>query len=247
MAKKKNLPAVPEQGNYLILDDDPGELAALMAANLGGDLSSVGAFDLPRVQMPTGRGTQWTIPGPDGETSADVLEGIIVGWHNYRAYWPGAFSGAEPPQCSSPDGTIGIGDPGGECKGCPYAVFGSAPDKPEQPSNSAQACKAMRRLFVLQEGQMLPVLLTLPPTSLQACSRHFVGLLSQQRPYWSIVTLIGLVKAQSKGGIDYAQTTFKTGRLLKDDEIERVKDYADSVRGLMESPVGSADAGGIDL
>ena len=65
----------------------------------------------------------------EGEESAKTVEGIIVGWRPARIYWKKGLNeggGKLPPDCTSIDGFIGIGDPGGACATCPFSKFGSS-------------------------------------------------------------------------------------------------------------------------
>jgi hypothetical protein len=59
-----------------------------------------------------------------------------------------------------------MGKPGGDCHKCPLAQFGSAVDQKGQPGKG-QACKSMRMLLFLRQDDMIPMIVNLPPTSLQ--------------------------------------------------------------------------------
>jgi hypothetical protein len=194
-----------------------------------GDGADTSPFDLERIKMPTGGETKW--PGA-GET----FDGIIVAWRACRAYWPGEFSGAEPPACSSPDGKRGFGEPGGECQDCPFSAWKSAKD------GRGQACKAMRRLLILGAGDWLPRLLTLPPTSIKASRLYMTSLARQGRIYYSVVTEFGLKPEKNPKGIAYASVTFAEKERLGEDQMEVVRAYHDSIDQILDAmPVVTDD------
>jgi len=201
-----------------------------------GETADITPFDLERIRIPAGGGTQWELP--DG-TTAPAFDAVIIGWSNCRGYWPGSFAGGEPPQCWSTDGVTGIGDPGGECRRCPYAQFGTAVGADGE-SRRGQACKAMRRLLLLLPGQALPVLLTLPPTSLRPCRQYMLRLVSSDRlAYWQVITRFGLARQTNRSGIAYSVVSLERGAVLPEEMAARAKAYADAVRGILSGPVAA--------
>ena len=218
MGKGKNNSLVKVDA-YLPIKQDAKELAALVEANMG-DASQMRVFDLPRVQMPTGGGSKWTIPTLEGEDSVATVDGIVLCWQPVRGYWPGEFGGAMPPQCSSNDGLSGFGDPGGTCSVCPFAQFKSAA------RGGGQACKAMIRLLILRPDSMLPIVLSLPPTSLKAWRVYGAKLLNAQVPFWAAVTSIGLDQKQNPDSIKYSVATFAALKVLDEADRAGVQQYA---------------------
>lgn len=233
---------------YPALMRDPEELRDVIQANVGSG-ADVTAFDLERIKLPTGGALQWQMP--DGSSAAS-FEGIVAAWQNCRAYWEGGFGGGEPPACSSPDGLTGYGDPGGACLTCPLAQFRTAIGADGEPA-AGQACKAMRRLFLLRESLLLPQLLTLGPTSLRPCRQYFVRLVSKQLPYWSVLTGFGLQGATNRANIRYAVAQLSDVARLSDEQARLVREYARAIGGFLSAPVTTADygaednEGGVDL
>lgn len=185
-----------------------------------------------RVRFPTSGAKTYTIPAPDGDEPAEAIEGVVLHHGAARGYWSHAFSGDTPPDCSSVDGRTGttnpsltpdvlasIGNPGGLCATCPLNQWGSKRGPDGKPTNG-KACKEMRRLWVLRKGDVLPIVVTMPPTSLGAFL-DYAGKLSQRGiGMRSVLTRIGLVEAKNRGGIKYAQATFwRSGNL--DAETEK--------------------------
>ena len=108
-----------------------------------------------RVKIPAGGALQFEIPGDDPENPEyeKTLRGVIIYNHQAGAYWP---EGAEyddnvAPLCSSVDGKLGIGTPGGACALCELNKFGT--------DGKGKACKNMRHLYILRSGEYIPILL----------------------------------------------------------------------------------------
>ena len=131
-----------------------------------------------RVKIPGGGVPQFEMPGEDPEHPVfeQKLEGIIVFNHLSNAYWPegSEYDDDVPPLCQSTDGKLGYGTPGGACAACALNAFGSVSN------GKGKACKNMRSLYLLRSGDMMPLILNLPPTSLKPYAR-FSGALSRSR------------------------------------------------------------------
>ena len=196
------------------LTEDPGGVIALFEERLrdGGGLP---ILDLPRIRVPSGGGLQFRIDTAAGEENARKLEGVIVAYRSARIYWKSRAAGKRPPDCSSIDGFIGAGDPGGECAQCPNARFGSGFKADGSPSGG-QACKDVRQILFLLKGEMLPHLLNVPPTSVKAFNQYTLNLLSARAAYWGAITEITLEKAESADHIDYAKIAFRLGRRMNE-------------------------------
>lgn len=215
--------------DYPALAGDPTKLLDALRENMGGERLT--EFDLERVKMPTGGGNFWEVPSIDGPKAEKVLEGVVVLTKNVRAYWPVAMeegSGSDPPQCASADAVIGVGDPGGSCEACPFAQFGSHRD------GRGQACKQMRQLFMLTEASMLPIVLTLSPTSLAAARKYFMRLASATPPryYWETTTKVSL-EAASSGGNNYSRAVFSLGSALNEVDGAAIKRYKDALEPVL--------------
>ena len=118
-----------------------------------------------RIKIPGGGVTQFEMPSdnPDQPTYEQKLVGVIVYSHLTNAYWPGAKNDDEenPPACQAVDGKVGFGTPGGVCATCKLNAFGTGE------GGKGKACKNMRALYFLRSGDMMPMILNLPPTSLK--------------------------------------------------------------------------------
>ena len=207
-------------------------LAQVLAENTG--VHGLNEFDLDRVVMPAGGVTTWMVPTLAGDEPMQSIEGIIVAWREPRGYWKlplDVTGGGTPPDCSSNEGVHGVGDPGGDCKSCPLAQWGSDP----RDDSNAQACKQRRLLFVVREGDYLPIVVSLAPGSLKAINKYFLRLSSQNISYRAVVTKLALTRAQSAGGITYAQVDPSMVRQLTPAESAAVVEYGAGLRGAFEA------------
>jgi hypothetical protein len=221
---------VIEPSEYAIVKADPQELLQIIRDNIGGQ---IGAFDLDRCKVPAGGGTMWELPTLEGYKETKEIHGVIVHFSNPRAYWKENFEdsgGGTPPDCSSTDGYLGHGDPGGDCTECPLAQFGSAPAKGDKPSRG-QACKQMRFLFLARPGSIIPLLIVAPPTSLKELKQYFMRLAGEMVNFASVITELTLIKDKNADGITYSRIVPRMVKRLDGAEFKRVKEYADALRG----------------
>lgn len=179
-----------------------------------------------RIKMPSGGTTLFKMPGDDTDEPSFVKEfsAVILYHHPIRAYFKTKFTGAtNPPDCGSLDAVKGYGEPGGDCRNCIYNDFNTG-------ENGAKACKERQRLYLLREGEIFPMLLSLPTGSLKDFSRYLMRLLTKGIKGSEVVTKFSLMTAANKGGIVYAKAKFKIERRLTEDELPLVKNIAEEIR-----------------
>ncbi len=171
------------------------EVRAVLQANVGA--GGMTLFDLDRVQVPSGNSTAWTIPTLDGGEAAKSFEGIIVHWTERRRYYAQAFEPGvnAPPDCYSDDCIYGKGTPGGDCARCPYNEWGTARNARGE-ATKGKACGQYRFLFVLRAGDVLPTVVSVPPSSLKSARQYFLRLASKGMPYYGAVTKFELEKGE---------------------------------------------------
>jgi hypothetical protein len=226
-----------EPGSYLALRDDPAEIQAIIEENLGGQ--DVGEFDLPRIKVPSGGGSVWEVPTLGGIEPQKTLTGIVVYFKSTRAYWTREQDGNEPPACRSDNAIIGIGEPGGPCKTCPLAQFGTAIDD-EGNAAPGQACNQKELWFMLLPGSFLPVVVALPATSLKAAKQYRVGMLgSAGLRLPSVVTSLALESDKNGKGKAYSKAIPSVAGMLEPAEVERAVEYASSLRPIFDSAVAA--------
>jgi len=221
------------QEDYLPMAISQEEFAEAVTENLGG--SGMNSSDLMRIKVPSGGGLAWEINGEPEKK----LKGIIVFHSSPNAFWAAEFDGQNnPPDCFSPDGHTGIGDPGGACATCPMNQFGSAS------KGKGKACKNMRRLYILMADAMLPVAVNLPPTSLKAYKQYTVGLTTRALPYWGVETVLTLKKEKSADGIDYSAVEFALGPIVPKDSKAGIRAYRDAIIPMLQQDTVDAAATG---
>lgn len=195
--------------------------------------------EFERVKIPSGGGLAFEVPGddPDEPDMVKVVEGVIVDHYPVNAFWKEKYTGqGNPPDCSSRDGKVGIGDPGGSCKTCPYGGEGEdAWDSARElygEEHSGKACKNMRRVFLYRDGDMFPLLIALPPTSVKPLAAHIQKIITRGMRSYHVVTKVALTKAQSKKGIAYSKAQFTIAGVLSDEQRQQMEAYVQQIRPL---------------
>lgn len=216
--------AVAERTTFIIpkLSD-----SKFTSAELADDLDGL-QLSFQRAKIPGGGVLQFELPGEDPENPdyVQTLEGVILFNHPANSYWPegSEYDDNTPPQCQSVDGKVGYGEPGGICDVCAYNQFGS------DPKGNGKACKNMRVLYLLRNGEILPIQLSLPPTSIRPYANFAnSAFLIRGRRVCSGLVQIGLRKCSSNG-FTYSVATFKKLRDFEGEELKQICDYADSFR-----------------
>ncbi len=230
LVKKEPVKKETAMSPFIVFQTPITEIRDAVAANLGD--SGMTASDLERIKIPAGGGTAWTIQGLDGEEILKELSGIIVAWRDTRAYWSVPMEqsdGNMPPDCYSLDARTGVGKPGKNCFQCDFAKFGS------DSRGEGQACKLVRQLFLVREDNLLPEIVSLPPSSLKPARQYFMRLASKAVPCYSLITKIGLEKTKNAQGIVYSRATFTSGGRLTPEQAARVKEYAAMLKPFLES------------
>ena len=189
------------------------------------DADGLQMMSFQRVKIPAGGALQFEVPteDPDNPDYTRALEGIILYNHSAYTLWPegSEYDEDTKPLCSSVDGKTGIGVPGGACATCPMNAYGSAKD-----GGRGKACKNMRHLYLLRSGEYMPLLVSLPPTSIRPfkefLNRAFVY---RQRATYGSLVQIGL-KKDSNGSNDYSVATFRLLRDFQGEELAQIRAYA---------------------
>ena len=239
VAQKTGVPEVIGS-SYKALAVPAQQFTQFLTENIGDQ--GLRPMDLDKVKVPAGGAISWEIETLEGTQSTQVLEGIILHFKDTRVYWAAKGNGNTPPDCSSMDSKIGIGNPGGDCHKCPFAQFGSAVNQKGE-ATKGQACKSVRLFLFLRQDDMIPMLVPLPPTSIQNSKKYFLRLVANGYPYYGVTTQLRLAKAQSSGGDVYSMATFAMGRKLEQEEFEKVQLIGKAMRDLFsQATVDAADA-----
>lgn len=180
-----------------------------------------------RVKMPSGGAVVFEMPteNPDKPIYVETLRGIIVHHHNANAYWPDGESEDEsvPPACSSNNGKVAVGIPGGLCDDCGLNEFNSGEN------GKGKACKNKRHIYLLRSGDYLPILLQLPPTSLNPYNKFYSqSFASRHRVSYGSIVEIGL-KRMDNGNL-FSVATFRVIGDFSGPMLAAVKAYAEAFK-----------------
>jgi hypothetical protein len=74
----------------------------------------------------------------------------------------------------------------------------------------------MRLLFMIQEGDVLPFVVALPPTSVKPAHQYFVRLASRAVPYFGVMTEVTLEQTKSNGGLNLQSNTTMYAGVIAD-------------------------------
>jgi hypothetical protein len=246
--------------DYAALSISKDELRDIVQENLAGQ--TIGEFDLDRIKMPAGGGTSWEVPGLEGTETKKEIFGVVLLHKESRSFWKEEYSGgSQPPDCSSPDAQFAppTGEPGVAtpkdgrgfyiCEQCPNAQFGTAKDG----DGPGQACKQTRQLFFLTPESIIPLIISLPPTSVKPARQYFLRLASHGVKASSVVTKITLVKDKNQGGIDYSKAEFAMAGRVDAEAALRISAYADELRPVFarveakQEEVSEPAGGGVEV
>lgn len=219
-----NLPA-KVTGGYAILTGQPKEIREIIQANIAGGFG-ITEFNLDRVRVPLGGATAWQIPTLEGSQSRESMSGIILYYKDQRAYWEQGLDqtgGGMPPDCTSADGETGRGEPGGACAQCPHSQWGSSGE-----NRRGQACRTVRMMFVVPPDGVIPLVLSVPPSSLKSVIAYFLRLASNRIPYYGCITKFSLNPIKMSG-FDVAQIVPTMEARLTPEEMSAIKDIAKSL------------------
>ena len=230
MEKKadKNIVALENKG-YITLKDFNFNKA------ISEEMEGLSTF-FERIKMPSGETTLYQLPSenPEEPEFAKEFSAVIVHHHPIRAYFQTKFTGAaNPPDCGSLDAATGFGNPGGDCRKCIYNEYNSG-------ENGSKACKERHRMYLLREGEMFPIMLSLPTGSLKELSRYLMRLLTKGIKSNEVVTKFSLVKTTNKSGIVYAKACFQICRKLTQEELPLVAGMSEQIKA-MSRKVGFED------
>lgn len=222
MAKKNTELATLESFALVNRTDgmDP-ELAAELEDELG-DLDPESGISCRQIKIPAGGGLAYAVQGDDEDDEEPMKEirAVVVFTHRANGYWPDKFGSGDgqnaPPYCSSMDGKTGLIAESGEvrnCETCPFNQYGSGIDQQGNASRG-KACKNMRRLYLMMDGDPNLYLLTVPPTSIKDVNKQMAKIIAGGTPYVGLVVSLTLEKAKNANGIAYSKVLIKKAGTL---------------------------------
>jgi len=231
MTKKTTAVATTDSTRFAVCDPTAqDDLASLLA---GG----VGVFDLTRLKVPASGATAFEIDKLEGMVYEQEIECVIVLVQGgQRAWWRdayGAGGGGTPPDCSSSGSGMGMGNPMGEaddgadpvatqCASCHWNQWKTA-IRPDGTKGRGKACKEWAMVFFYMEGSGIPMMLSVPPSSLGVMRSYSTKLLGARKPVYSVVTKLALTATKNADGTAYSEITFSYGGDLSPEGSEAAK------------------------
>lgn len=240
----------------------PNELELLIMGEAGEDTN---AYDLTATRLHIAPGGTGNFVSTDDSINLKQLVGIVAVSQKARAYWPSKSLG-KPPICASSDGITGtfnfaaeaaqmeaatktstihpairLMDTTGsapeiyECASCPLSQWGSAF------AGKGQGCKTLRRLILLLEGMAMPVILTLPPTSVAAWDAYCSSLRQQRKEYFAVRTTFNLERFKTNDGEPYSIIKLEVGLPLVIEEVRAVIEVRRQFEAWVRSKAVSAE------
>lgn len=190
-------------------------------------------LNFQRVKIPAGGSLQFELPGDDPENPeyARTLEGVIIYNHAANAFWAegNEEDENETPLCSAVDGKLGCGEPGGDCITCALNKFGSGEN------GKGKACKNTRVLYLLCDGEFMPMQITLPPTSIKPFNDFYnIAFATRRRGICGSVVSIGL-KRVDNGSNTYSIATFKKLYDFSGEKLSQSKAYSESFKAQIKT------------
>ena len=201
MATQKNQLAVIENSANIIPTAE--DMAVITE-----ELKDIDRITYGRIRLVAGGAGVFKVTeiGEDDSSAAAEIVGIIILSHKCNAYWTGKFGSggdaAKQPDCASMDDKTGIVAATGECRDCATAPTISSTARPME--GRGKACKNMRRLYILREGDLLPMVLSLPATALRAYDNYRTRLVNIRKTAMGVVTKISLKNAKNADGTEYS-------------------------------------------
>jgi len=180
---------------------------------------------LPRIKIVAGGAGLFQ--DPSDETSKQI-EGIVIKRHAARAFWEKGKTEEEntPPTCSSKDGDVGSlprdkSGAYGTCADCRWSKFGTAVDD-EGVAGKGQACRLMDRMYLCNDGQDTPFVLTAPPSSLKEVAAYMTRLLVGNPKRLPIMVLTRFtLERHERGKRKWSTLKITKVRDLRKEEMER--------------------------
>jgi len=173
---------------------------------------------------------------PDGK-KVEGFSGVIIDASRANSWWEVSFDeggGGNIPDCFSLDGIVPSHDSdkkqSDDCATCPRNQYGS--------DGRGKACKNMKRLFIVVDGENFPYRLTVPPSNIKGIDKYITFLSSKGIPYQLARTNFTLVEETNKDNIEYSKIVYKMeGKIESIEEATRIKQLVSDLRASMRGSV----------
>lgn len=207
-----------ENKNLQVTKDSlPAEFQEAFNEDLNNNMEGIQAR-LPQITI-NHKECQFNIPTSSGGEITQELNGIVLHHQKVNVYFISAQD--KQPTCSSLDAKIpeegqGRVKQAQHCISCQKNQFGSGKD------GSGKACKNMIRLHVKLENSIIPLRLSVPPTSIAEYEQFVTMLARESIPVLTIKTKITLEKKE-KGSIIWSVLKFKNQERLTVEQWQEMR------------------------
>lgn len=209
MAAKKKNELVIVKDSYPMVNQDANAVLEAIKENFAGEkMTSRDIFK--EIPSPSAGDEHWMIETPDGKNSYDELTGVILFIGNTRALFEGEYGiGSDIPVCTSKDGIVAEGEPGGRCGNCDLKDFSEDGDLPE--------CTQKKPVFLLvpEINPVLPVVINATATSFPILKKFRAGLTQFGIQPHHVQVKITLKAGKTKNNRDSSKLNFEIDGNLK--------------------------------
>ena len=119
---------------------------------------------------------------------------------------------------------------------CPLAGWGTA----ARGSGRGQACRSMRLLFLLQAGEILPVVVVAPPGSLKYVRKTMLRRTSKGKHFSSAIMELTLKKDKNQDGTVFSRISMHPIEDLNDEVAKQMRAYGESLAPAVEAQARAA-------
>jgi hypothetical protein len=205
--KEKEL-IVLNLNNYPMLTESAADVLEAMKSNFEGeDVKKRDVFK----EIPNSKGDDyWTIQTPDGKQTYEELTGVILYIGNERALFEGEYgTGSNIPRCTSEDGIMAKGEPGGSCRECDLKDFGPNSELPE--------CTQKKPIYALipEINPVLPVVIYVSSTSFPSLKKFRSFTAQYGIQFWDLEIKFSLTTAKTKNNKDASILNFEVVNNIK--------------------------------
>ena len=138
-----------------------------------------------------------------------------------------------PADWSRPDIRFGSRHSKNADRGSQLKTFLPCPVPPD--SHRGSQTSHRRRLYLLREGDIFPVILSLPTGSLKSFTRYLMRVIPKYKNSNAVVTKFTLKKAVSGTGMSYSQAQFAVERALSPEEYPLIAAMTEQVKALSKN------------
>lgn len=166
------------------------------------------------IPNPSGGAEEWSFKTPAGRKMVEGIDCVILYVGSERALFEGQYEegSTEPPLCSSSNGKIGVGDPGGRCSDCPEAEFG--------PDNIPPRCTHKKPIYILapEINPIMPVMIYVTGPSFGTLKKYNIDLMHWGINIFDVKTSLSLKKGKTKNNRPASIIQFEPDGNIKDED-----------------------------